>query len=54
MTLDTTFPKGQALADWMGTSSVKAGYVFANVTSLDPGRTQTWATSGTSATSRFP
>jgi hypothetical protein len=55
VTLDTSFPKGKALADWLafvfaadagaGYGQVQADYVFANVDSLVAAKTQTWASS---------
>jgi hypothetical protein len=50
LTIDTSFAKGKALGDWLqnngvSPSNVTADAVYGNVTSLDPMRTQTWATS---------
>jgi hypothetical protein len=56
VTLDTSFPKGKALADWLafvfasgdagaGYGQVSADYVFANIDSLVASATQTWANS---------
>ena len=50
--LDTSFPKGKALADWMKNiepsinyGDVKCDYVFNNLKSTDKTKTQTWASS---------
>ncbi len=51
-TLDTSFPKGQALSDWMNVSfpgtngKVQCDVVFNNVSSIDPAKGQTWSRSG--------
>ncbi|MGZ6091810.1 MAG: hypothetical protein ACXWUG_07290 [Polyangiales bacterium] len=52
--LDTSFPKGKALADWMkfvdpsvAYGTVPADTVFANYTAVDPTKVQTWGRSGT-------
>ncbi|MDB4941647.1 MAG: Tryptophan synthase alpha chain [Labilithrix sp.] len=55
MLVDTSFPKGKALGDWLATvtpgsnNRVTPSVLFANATSLDPGKAQQWATSGSSA-----
>jgi hypothetical protein len=52
MTIDTSFPKGKALGDWLATvtpgsnNTVKPDVVFSNIISADPTKTQQWATSG--------
>jgi len=52
MSIDTSFPKGKALGDWLGTvtpgsnNKVDPDVVFANIISTDPTKTQLWATSG--------
>jgi hypothetical protein len=52
MTLDTTFPKGKALADWLANvfpsttyGEVTMDWVFANLGSVAPDRAQVWANS---------
>jgi hypothetical protein len=49
MAISTSFPKGQALASWLGTvgsgAALPADYVFSNFISVDPAKAQTWATS---------
>ncbi len=56
ITLDTSFPKGKALADWLAFvfanaldagsyGQVSADFVFANVNSLVASKSQTWASS---------
>ena len=50
MTIDTSFAKGRALANWFmtvtGTSgSVAAEHVYSNILSLDSTKAQQWATS---------
>ncbi len=54
MTIDTSFPKGKALGDWLttttgapgGTVSVNGtGYMFGNVISVDASKAQQWASS---------
>jgi hypothetical protein len=58
MTIDTSFPKGRALADWFETvtpgsgGQVTADYVFGNVTSVDPTKAREWARSGPAGTLR--
>jgi hypothetical protein len=59
MKLDTSFPKGQALSDWMAKVagngvSVTADTVFSNLQSLDPTKTQHWASSPTPPKSDVP
>lgn len=51
ITIDTSFPKGQALADWLaavgaGGATITADAVFGNIESVDPAKAQQWATSG--------
>jgi hypothetical protein len=52
MTVDTTFPKGKALGDWLATvtpgsnDKVTPDVVFSNIISTDPTKSQQWATSG--------
>ena len=53
MTIDTSFPKGAALADWLsnvGATPVKGevtpDVVFGNIESMDATKSQQWATSG--------
>ena len=52
MTIDTSFPKGKALGDWLGTvtpgsnNQVTPDYVFSNIISTDPAKSQKWAASG--------
>ncbi|AKV00117.1 Tryptophan synthase alpha chain [Labilithrix luteola] len=58
MTVNASFPKGQALSDWLsvvipgsaGTASAEV--VFGNIKSVDETKTQLWATSG--AMNRLP
>ncbi|HXI56828.1 MAG TPA: carboxypeptidase regulatory-like domain-containing protein [Polyangia bacterium] len=45
MLIDTTFPKGKALADWMGKVAIDAESVYDNVMSVMPPSAQVWATS---------
>jgi len=52
VTLDTTFPKGKALADWLAYvdktgpyGKVQCDYVFGNYTPVDKTKAQVWATS---------
>ena len=52
MTVDTSFPKGKALGDWLATvtpgsnNQVTPDVVFSNIISADPAKSQQWATSG--------
>jgi hypothetical protein len=52
MTIDTSFPKGKALSDWLQSAagvsggSVTADAMFGNVISVDPAKSQQWASSG--------
>ena len=52
MTVDTTFPKGKALGDWLAkvtpgsNNTVNPDVVFSNIISTDPAKSQMWATSG--------
>jgi len=52
MIIDTSFPKGKALSDWLASAagipggSVKPDVVFSNVISNDPAKSQQWAQSG--------
>ncbi|MEA2746192.1 MAG: hypothetical protein QOI41_335 [Myxococcales bacterium] len=52
ITIDTTFPKGKALGDWLATvtpgsnNKVTPDVVFSNIASTDTMKTQQWATSG--------
>ena len=53
MDLDKSFPKGQALNDWLQVAfptatpgKVQADYVFDNISALDATKTQKWAASG--------
>jgi hypothetical protein len=52
MTVDTSFPKGKALGDWLATvtpgsnNQVNPDVVFANIISTDPTKSQKWASSG--------
>jgi hypothetical protein len=54
MVIDATFPKGQALSDWLAVvtpgsaGKVTPDYVFGNIISTDPTKSQQWARSGTS------
>ncbi len=52
VTLDTSFPKGKALADWLkfvdpasAYGSVPCDFVFDNYAALDKAKTQTWGSS---------
>lgn len=50
MTVNTGFPKGQALSDWLNTVGVPGGKItpdamFSNIVSVDATRTQDWADS---------
>jgi hypothetical protein len=54
MTLDTTFPKGKAMADWMKFvdpaityGEIDSGQVFDNIASVVPPAATSWATSDT-------
>ena len=53
ISIDTTFPKGKALGDWLATvtpgsnDKVTPDVVFGNIISTDPMKSQQWATSGT-------
>ncbi|MGZ3455430.1 MAG: carboxypeptidase regulatory-like domain-containing protein, partial [Polyangiales bacterium] len=58
--LDTSFPKGKALADWLQTveptapyAKLTCDYVFDNVSSVTKTASQTWATSGSPTHPRF-
>jgi len=53
MTFDGTFPKGQALVDWLQVvgatptkGELKPDIVWGNIISMDQAKTQTWANSG--------
>lgn len=52
MTLDSSFPKGKALVDWLAaTSGIKSGQIkpdnmYANFGSVDQSKAQIWASSG--------
>ena len=52
MELDTSFPKGKALSDFMDANNpgnpgkVQCDVVFDNLNSVDPGKAQQWASSG--------
>ncbi len=52
MTIDTSFPKGKALGDWLATvtpgsnDKVTPDVMFSNIISVDPMKSQQWATSG--------
>jgi hypothetical protein len=52
MLIDTTFPKGKALGDWLATvtpgsnNQVNPDVVWGNIISTDPTKSQQWATSG--------
>jgi len=52
MTIDSSFPKGKALQDWLASAAgvaggkVTADAIFSNVISNDPAKSQQWATSG--------
>ena len=52
MDIDTSFPKGKALGDWLATvtpgskNQVNPDVVFSNIISSDPAKSQKWATSG--------
>ena len=52
MSIDTSFPKGKALGDWLAkvtpgsNNSVNPDVVFSNIISADPTKSQQWATSG--------
>jgi hypothetical protein len=52
MTIDTSFPKGKALGDWLATvtpgsnDQVTPDVVFGNIASTDPAKSQQWAASG--------
>jgi len=52
MEIDTSFPKGQALSDWLdAAANIKGGkvtpdVVWGNIISLDAAKSQQWATSG--------
>ncbi len=52
MTVDTSFPKGKALGDWLAkvtpgsNNTVNPDVVFSNIISTDPAKSQMWATSG--------
>jgi hypothetical protein len=52
ITLDTGFPKGQALKEWMdlvipgSNGKITPDIVWGNIISLDPAKTQQWAESG--------
>jgi hypothetical protein len=55
MVIDTSFPKGKALADWMKFldrnityGQIAGDQVFSNLTSAMPATTQVWATSNRS------
>jgi hypothetical protein len=60
MTLDTSFPKGKALADFMEVNypgsggKVAADYVFNNYISIDPTKAQQWAKSESSSSGGAP
>jgi len=51
MTVDTSFPKGKALGDWLATvtpgsnNQVNPDVMFSNIISVDPAKAQQWATS---------
>ncbi|MBX3189805.1 MAG: carboxypeptidase regulatory-like domain-containing protein [Labilithrix sp.] len=53
MTIDTSFPKGQALSDWLASAANVVGgrvtpdAMYGNVISIDPAKSQHWASSGT-------
>ena len=60
VTLDVSFPKGKALADWMHTidpsspfGQVTPDYVFDNFTNANASTVQTWASSGPPTHPRF-
>ncbi len=52
MSIDTSFPKGKALGEWLAkvtpgsNNSVDPDVVFSNIISIDPTKSQQWATSG--------
>ena len=52
MDIDTTFPKGKALGDWLAVvtpgsnNKVTPDVVFSNIISTNPAKSQKWATSG--------
>jgi hypothetical protein len=63
MTIDTSFPKGKALSQWLQVvfptsalakaNQIPFDVVFANLASLDPTKEQTWASSGPITTPRI-